>query len=362
MAAGIFTITELLRYGATRTEAETGDIFRWTNDRLSTKVGGARAAPMRPWTMGGQLRTSRTDYPGARTPSEQVLGPHHVPFTLSGRFDDRYNFPGYAVKEQRRFEALCRRGNPVRIQFQNQAFECLITEWSFDYHRAWYIQYSFTVSVHDRPDQLDRSDRSPPKTKSPQEAADQLGLVTITMLENIGIAPKFLLASQIVVETNARIGTLTDTRDGIGATLDSREFAVDTNTQSPFARLATQFRTAARTATDLLQDLAEVRSDVDLGAKTVGGVLDFEDWSRTLRFQSRALLGLGRQAAQDLEERNEPDALAVYRPAAGESLYAISRRFYGTPFAWRLIADHNNLSSVTLTGDELLVIPERGLS
>jgi hypothetical protein len=44
----------------------------------------------------------------------------------------------------------------------------------------------------------------------------------------------------------------------------------------------------------------------------------------------------------------------------GESLYAISRKFYGTPHAWRLIYDRNHLTSVTLTGDEILIIPERG--
>jgi nucleoid-associated protein YgaU len=48
---------------------------------------------------------------------------------------------------------------------------------------------------------------------------------------------------------------------------------------------------------------------------------------------------------------------ALYRPRAGESLYAISNQFYGTPHQWRQIAEVNGLYGMTLTGEELLTIP-----
>lgn len=363
MAVGTFTITELLQVGATRSEAEVGEVFRWTSDRVPADgvVGGARAAPKRPWTFGGQLRTVRTDYPGAKTPSEQVLGPNHKPFNLFGRWDDRYNFEGYARQEMRRFEAMCFRGHPVRIQFQNQAFEVLIIDWDFPYDREWYIGYTFEVSVHDRPDDLDRSDRSPSTAKSAQEAFNELDELVIAMTEAQDVIPASFLSSDLATTTGTSLGDVIAARDAAAATLDQREFRIDAPSQiSPFRRLATQFRTAQNAALQVTQDLLIARSDLDLGVKTALGVLDFEDWMRSQRFFARVAMGQGSRAASDLEERDDPEALALYRPHKGESLYRVSRRFYGTPDAWHLIAERNALSSVTLDGTELLIIPERG--
>jgi len=89
------------------------------------------------------------------------------------------------------------------------------------------------------------------------------------------------------------------------------------------------------------------------------GVLTFEDWSRSLRYTARVTMYQGLAGERSSAERAQPDAKHLYRPHAGESLYAISRRFYGTPFAWRLIYERNALTSFTLTGTETLIIPER---
>lgn len=360
--AGEFTITEHLRFGATVARAEVGEVFRWTSTLQEGGQGGARAAPLRPWTFGGQLRTSRTDYPGAKTPSEQVLGPHHVPFTLQGRFDDRYNFPGYAVQEMRRFEAMARRGNPVRIAFQNQSFEGLITEWSFDYHREWEIHYSFTVSVHDRPEDVDRSDRSPPTTQSASELLLVLRALIVALVDRqVVLQERAQVAGDLATRSATAVAAVAEAQDRLERSLDTREFGFEADsTLSPLRRLATQARTVKGEAANLLQELIQVRSDVNLGVQTALGVLDLEDWARSQRFFARVLLGQSLAAARELEERDDPGAVALYRPARGESLYQVSRRFYGTPFAWRLIAERNALQSTLLEGDELLVIPERG--
>ena len=74
----------------------------------------------------------------------------------------------------------------------------------------------------------------------------------------------------------------------------------------------------------------------------------------------RVLLGSSLAGAADMDERQSPHAERLYRPLAGESLYAISRKFYATPHAWHLIAQRNNLTVFEMTGEELLIIPERG--
>lgn len=363
MAAGTFTIQELQRVGATNIEAADGELFEWTSDRVAADpvVGGARACPRRPWTFGGELRTKRTDYSGARTPSEQVLGPRHKPFTLEGRFDDRYNFPGYAVAEMRRFEAMARRGNAVRISFQGQSFECLIVDWDFGYEREWHITYKFTVSTHDRPDDLDVGDRSPPTLATAQSAADDLAILTLSMLDAQDTAPASAIQTDIVDLAAADLATLTVTNDTVADTVDARESTISgPATVSPFARLASQFRIAAANALSVTDTLIATRSDIELGYTTAMSVLDYESWSRSLRFHARVIMGTARSAAEDLEERDQGDVIDFYRPFAGESLYSVSRRYYGTAHSWHLIAERNALTAITLTGDELLVIPERG--
>lgn len=344
-----------------RKDGKLGESFEWTSDSRPANAarGGARACPRQPWTFGGNLRTVRTDYPGARTPSEQVLGPAHAPFTLEGRFDDRYNFAGYAEREQRRFEEMCRRGNTVQIQFQNQSFVCLITNWSFPYKRAWEIGYSFTVSVHDRPDGVTLADRAPETVQSPTQAFDALDVAAQAMATQQNKVPAAALTTGVNTGIGAKLSALLDDVAAIGKTLDNAQKATS-GAAASFKRTATQFRAAAGSAFNVVDTLVTIRSDIEMGVQQATSVLSFEDWSRSLRFHGRLVMGQSSKAARDMDSRSESKAIAMYRPQKGESLYDISRRFYGTPHSWRLIADRNHLNVINLTGNEYLIIPERG--
>lgn len=356
---GAFVIEELNR---TDGEAER---FEWTSDRAGEN-GGGRAIPRQPWDMGGDQRTVRTDYTGAKVPSEQVLGPAQAPQQFTGRWDDGYNFDGYAEQEMRRFEAMCNRGNLVRISFQAQSFEGLITTWRFSYRRAWDIHYTFGVSVHARADEYQISDRSPATTRSGIDAFDDVNdLVNALALANEeelrAGALEAKLAAGAADAAKAALATITAERSALGATLDAATLSpTAAQALAPFRRMATQYRTIANGAADGIQNLIQVRSDLELGVATALDVLNFESWSRSFRFQARVLMGDANAAAADMDERDAPDARHLYRPHRGESLYAIARKFYGAAEAWRLIADRNALTDFTLTGDELLIIPERG--
>lgn len=363
MAAGVFTITELLQVGGVSQDAEIGEIFEWSSDRTPADPvrGGARACPQRPWTFGKVQRRRRTEYTGSRTPSEQIFGSNFKPFSLTGKFDDRYNFDGYAVREMRRLEDLVDRGNLARFQFQNQVFHGLPYDLEFDYVREWYIVYRFTVSNHGRPESLSLADRSPPNARSPQEAFEEVDQVTAALIDSQGGIPEGALAGTLAGTSGANVAGLAANRDSIGGTLDAREFGVaGRETVNPFRRLATQFRDVQLSAFNVTQDLIAARADTELGVKDALSVLNFEDWSRTQRFYARVLMGMGGQSAAELEEREDPNAIALYRPFAGESLYQVSNRFYNTPQAWHLIASRNSLKSIKLSGDELLIIPARG--
>lgn len=359
MAEGVFSITELRR--ARVSGGVDGERFDWTSDErpVAGASGGARACPIRPWPFSGEQRLIRTDYTGSKTPSYQVLGPVHGPFTLTGRFDDRYNFDGYAVQEMRRLELVCGRGNPCRFQYQGQAFEGIIKSWEFPYHRAWDIGYSITVDVAGRTEERELN-RSPVSTPSPTETFDQVDLAVQSALEAFGEAPLALLGGTLAFDTEADLVLLADARLSLSLTLDNQELAPAERPIDAFTRLATQFRTVQAACSDTIANLFEVRADVDLTVQTPMATLGFEVWSRSLRFTSRiALLGAlrGDLAAA---ERADPQVLRLHQAQEGESLYAISERYYGTPWAWHLIADRNRLTRFVLTGDELLIIPERG--
>lgn len=356
---GIFVIQEFRQLGGVTSEAPDGERFEWTADGDPANVnGGSHAIPKRPWSLPGKLRTVRTDYPGAKKASAQVLGPMRGSSTLEGRWDDRYNFDGYAVAEKRRFEEMCERGNPVRIQYDAEVFECLIVDWTCEYHRTDYIRYSFTVDNYGRPEDGSLTDRSPTTVPSAPQAFDDANVLAQIMLAEHARAPASAIKGASKFNVDTALKSLTVNMNKLADVLDTRSGAL--KPIGEFKRVATMFRAVGGDAANVIAKLTTARADTELGVKNAMAVLDFEAWSRGMRSESRALIGRSRKAAGDMEERGAPKAVGFYRPRAGESLYAISRRFYGTPHSWRLIADRNGLSSLRLDGTERLIIPERG--
>lgn len=360
MAAGVFTITELRRLGSNGVPPDA-ERFEWSAGTTmpNERRGGARAAPLGSWALGMQAIHVRTDYPGARSASLQVLSIRRKAFTLSGKWDDRWNFPGYAVGELARFEAMVGRGNVCRFQFQNQVIDGLIVDFDPDYKGDWLVRYAFTVEPVGRPEEY-QPNRSPPGPLTPAQRFDDAAVTILAMQEVADTVPASALGRTLADDV---AGTVVDTvvaRDQLGATLDQRDLRPNAQVAASLPRLSTQFRQLGDSAQQVINGLVAVRADVDVVTQTAADVLRFEDWSRSLRFHARLLLGRSIAGADDMQERAEPNAERLYKPSAGQSLYKISREVYGTPHGWRAIAERNGLSTMTLTGDELLIIPERG--
>jgi len=354
--ASVFTIQEYTTAGGAFGENPDGERFQWVAAGTSTN-GGARAIPKRPWSLPGKQRIVRTDYPGAKRASAQVLGPKHEPSTLEGRWDDRYNFAGYAVFEKDRFLKMCERGNPVRVSFQQEVYDCIISDWFFEYHRDDYIKYSFTIDNYGRPDSVPR--RDPEIVLSAPKAFDDANVIAQSMVSLQGQTPSSAMKGTLKRDLDTALSDMSLNMNKLADVLDTRSGVL--KPIGEFKRTATMFRLVQGDATAIVAKLAAARSDLDLGIKTAMNVLDFEAWSRGMRYQARLLLGTAGIGARGMEERGAPPAIGFYRPRKGESLYAISRRFYGTPHSWRLIADRNGLSTLRLDGTERLIIPERGV-
>lgn len=359
-AGNVFVVRELVQAGDLSAESADGERFEWSAARSPPNVslGGARAIPHQAWELPGMQKTARTDYPGARRPSEQVLGPRHEPFTLNGRWDDRYNFPGYAVAEKRRFEDMCRRGNPVRIEFEDEVYEGLITNWVFTRRRRWDIGYQFTFSNHGRPDQAPAS--SATAGADAGQTFDEIIISAQSLLAEHELMPRTLMVGDTKDDVDDALGDLAQDLSRLSDSLDTRTGSRALRPLTTFKGLAVRMRAIKGDCSRVLDSLVAVRADVDMAARTAMGVLDFESWRRSLAWQTRLLLGRSDRGARDMDARAEPEPLRAYRPHKGESLYAISRRFYGTPYAWRIIADRNGLKTLELEGTELLMIPVRG--
>jgi hypothetical protein len=356
VAAGTFVMQEQ------PTDGSQGERFEWTaaTDPPSSSKGGARACPIAPWSIAGHMRQVRTEYNGARRPSVQILGPALGPSSFTGKFDDRYNFAGFAVGEMRRLEAAIRRGFPFTCQYLSITRTGIITDYKFDYRQEWRIGYEFTLDVHEDPSTPSDKIRSPESVDTPASHFDKLDAAIQAMLDIHNVAPATLMAGTTVPDMATNLTTALTSRDALGATLDNRELNPPENPVDAFTRLATQFRTVRADVFNAILAVAAVRSDAQLAVQTAIGVLDFEEWSRGIRFMGRIAIGRGLAGDRACTRRASPDAKRLYRPYAGESLYHISRKFYGTPHAWRLIYERNALLTWTLTGREVLVIPDRG--
>lgn len=371
-----FTITELRRTGGVSVGAAgatVGEVFRWTGvaedgtaqDSLEgtdqRPRGGTRAIPRGERTIGGKQRTVRTDYPGAKVPSEQVLGPVLKPQRYSGVWDDRWNYPGYALEEAQRFEAMCERGSLVRITMGSRSFEGIIDDWDVVDRVEWQMAYSFQVSVHakvDSPNDANRVDST--AVERPAQLLDDVDFATQAMLDSHREAPTGNLVDATGDETEAAVMQMARSRDALAASFDVNDLRPNLEPIATTRSVATRFRMAQGDAFELINIMAEYRSDTQLTARTAMAVLNFECWSRSMRYQARLVMYNSRQGALACDDRADAPAARMYRPRAGESLYAISRRFFGTPWAWRAIADRNSLRTLTMTGEELLIIPEGG--
>lgn len=365
MSNGVFTITEIPAGGDPDIADLLGLRFEWTADSRpitpfhGSGGGGARACPVKPWRQGGTLRTKRTDYPNAKIPSEQVLGPVHKRQTFSGRWDDRYNGAGYAKFERDRFVEMCERSNPVRIQYDTDVFVGLIVDWDCDVNQAWKIPYTFVVSVHNRPAQTDRTRviATPP---DPVSSLNDVIASVQALLDSDQFAPRHAVTGGLTDDVTELLVANVTAHQQLADTIDNRDLNLPTHPVDGMLRIATLFRQQRGHASDLLDRLATTRADLDTTLISAMDVLNFEDWTRSLRWNARIVMHTSHAGDLAASEAATPPAVRLYRPQRGEHLYAISRQFYGSPHGWRLIYDVNALTSFTLTGAEILIIPERG--
>jgi hypothetical protein len=349
-----FVITEL-RQTSNGKFTELPAKFVWTHDTQS--------APRNSWEYAVKLRTVREDYTGGNLTTEQVLGWSFDPFTLEGVWDDRYAGENFAENTRVAMEQLVSRGNVVRLEFENISVVGLITKLTVRYKRKWQVGYAIEVSPHRREKDEART-MAPRAVANPSNYQAQTQVIVNNLVEIHALAPISITVGDIWALVDAAVQSIEDKQALIDSIVSNRVLAVSEPGQqvvNSISRLANAFGALRDSAEDLLPLVANLPTNVSLFFESAVGNLTFESWARGLGASARALIVAADAAAQELASRVTPDALALYTPHAGESLYAISNLFYGTPNRWRDIYARNNLHSFTLTGTETLVIPTRAV-
>ena len=355
--------------GATVTWVETFKIFEILGRTVEREAFAwdafHRNIPFQPWEFGLQLRTVRTDYPGNSRPTEQILGSNFTPFTLAGRWSDKFNRfgtyenGGYADATRKEFEELVARGNLIKIKFQDLVFDGLITNVDFTYKRKDEIGYSFTFSPHHRQPGNSTQSRSPRTALNAAQLRDEVVEIRDRAKAIHGQAPKLFITGTLYSDVDTKLAAWDSSISVIEEVTNNRTALPALEPQSALRRLAAEFILLKTTSQELYQLLRDARSDNDLFFETYALILDFDFWAKGIQEQLHTMIFRADRSATDLTLRAKPGALALYRPFAGESLYGISNLFYNTPHNWRAIVARNNLGNdFTLEGDELLIIPE----
>lgn len=359
MAAGTFVIQEKPELGGF-TPRSGAVRFEWDSDH--------RSSPVQPWSGGVHQRTARVDYPGADNPTEQVLGPNFKPFSLSGRWQDKYNGGsptepgeiGFATKTFNAFLAMVRRGNIVEISFKSLNFIGLITDFDWDYRREYDIGYTFTVSPHRRPDADELA--KPPSPTVTRDAKTLSKKIEERIKTDMAAIAENKPANQIAGEasplTTAQYEDMVAASDEFQTIVNQRVLETDSDADLSVRRAIASSDLLIGRAALQLAGLSDLGSDTSLMYQTPLGVLNLEVWARGTSAGARLTVFDSYEARRQLDEQADPNALALYQPFKNESLYSISNRFYGTPHNWRLIKQRNRLVSSNMTGAELLVIPE----
>lgn len=369
-----FLIQEIAEGAALKAEDGAGQEFVWT--------AANHNMPMKPWTFGGQQRTKRVDYPGADSPTEQILGANHTPFTLSGTWVDKFNpkgqlaaiqtlsenaerLSGYAKETMRAFEAMARRGNLIKFSYGDVAIEGIITSWEFSIEHEGKIGYSFTVSPHQRPggDQItNRPLKQVVKDPFSSEAEIRAQVSEMVAKHNL-IDTQRVLKGTTFEDNKSLIEDLQSGAQELSDLVNQRSTTGDSLDRGLNPTLALRKAVAVSsfiigTSSDIITGLAGLKSNTAVAFQDALAVLRFETWTRGLSAQARITIFNTAQTRESFIKQTDPNAIALYRPFANESLYSISQKFYGTPYNWRLIKERNKLTSSNLTGQELLVIPE----
>jgi len=363
----VYMLVTELRQAGNGTLEDTPVQFFWRSSEHASAIGDIN--------LHLQVKTSRHEIPGSNKVVEHALAATWQPFEITGEWDDKWgnrrspsntvltNSGPYAISMFKEFAAMVTRMPLVRIEIDALSFVGLLTDLKLKYRTQTFIAWTATMSPH--ANEIVTVDR--PKTVSSQslvkwasDAAEQRDRIKL-LFDDITNAPGATLPA-IAFKTNQLDDftlKLLEVNDSIDRMQGLIEDGFHTETESKLLLMASTFRRIRASSTSAITFLKNSTPDNNIGYEDAITEMRLSEWYNGSVEQFWRMVGLASQAELDVRLRARQRPRAIYYPKAGESLERISLKFYGTADAWRAIYDKNNLSSIILTGDEELIIPER---
>jgi hypothetical protein len=320
-----------------------------------------------PFEFGGEQKIIKNYYPGQSEPSVQILGPQEADVTVKGRlydkrFKDDSGLFGIATEFQKQIDAIRIRGNLLRIQlgdakgggWQRYGF---LQKTMFKMKNKADIEYElqFLIVGFNPPRGVLKINRS---NEIPFQIQKALIKKATDLQSNLNNLPKTMplsfanqikqLTSDVASATKLVTGfvdtvfsTIDDVKSGIARAQGLIQFAK--NKVSDYSRRVGAFQFLGPGLDPSKTGVAAGYSHASFTAGTLSDMT--------------ALQQLLAQLAASLAGLNQTVALARHRVIDTDTLQKLALHFYKNQDNWKIIYDHNKLSSTTLVRGSILEIP-----
>lgn len=309
-------------------------------------------------TLGGSVRTATRYYPGSSIPVVQVLGAEEATIRFAGEFDDRRKgVPGWAVAQAFLLDQV--RRDCAQVAFEYGPFRrlCMWKHCRIQTRELQKIAYEIELEIIDhgfgRADAVSRVFGALKKIPGLDAVARGVGtVVSVLDLLPPGIGGERLARAQAAIgQAGAAVGLASGVLDTIRAAgsvinpqLVSKASTYLSNAKGNLGEVFEHARDfdwkgAAGSAFDAVMNAG--RGAASAISTTLGAVREID---------------LVKPAVDALAPKSSDET--VYVASEGETLQRIAHRFYGDAKAWTRIAEANGKGNASVSGGEVLLIPD----
>lgn len=363
------------------------EIAQLEGDRPITVLLRGRAMPYQDPVWDGEQHTKRTFYPGNPVGTHQVLGPRETETTFQGMWKDRFirgsilkNGDAGAVQSAldavALFTELYRSGKKVRVQWANIVRSGVIRKFTFTPKRVQDIAWDLDLEWSSRDDETaprSTTEQSAPSGQdllrrqdqledvaalAPPSAAQELAgiIASINSIRDhvTAVVDNLRTVEAVVNAPSAILGAIQSGVHGLVAQLEDfrqRILGPRSSARDP--------QTSRRVKGDYTSPTASGRRGGAPPSSSSVQELQFEIWCRSLGSVAGGLSFQLQRLLLDVLSRSQPKTTRVITARAGETLYSIATRFYGSPDFANFLALTNRLTTAIVPPGYQLRIPER---
>ncbi len=326
--------------------------FEWTASEKSIPRGELE------WAV--EQRTVREDI--GDEVCEQLLGSSFDgDLTFSGIWDDRFMGAGRALDTLFALEAMVARGAFVEVKFGRLTWYGVLKKAKFRYKRDPRSGYEISISPHSRERGQTLSKRTTAATGQQRPADEYLRAAeaTAALAEQImSEAPRINMTGTHAAEMTEFVADMLVAVERTRAAVEVITAAASERQAEANLRGANAFNWMRSTALGVTEALM-IREPYEMVAwDNAIGYMEIVAWECEQTENSLRLALESDNAYRELSRRGIPKSRRPHRTRSQESLYAISYQYFGTTDHANTIAEYNNLSTLTVPADTLLIIPE----